>query len=308
MTEPNTNDTTVSTPDDFAAYEHWRDTGELPANESESEATDEESEAPESAPESDPETDQEQESDDEDGEEEKPAKKGGFQRRIDKLTRDKRELEERLSRIEGKLAEKPAAQPETKQTAVDATDPEPKIEDFDDYDKYARAVARWEVRQELAAEKAAKAKADAETAAVEQRKALASKWAENVKEFTKTAKDFNDVMEAASSLPVTPAMEQAILEEETGPAIAYHLAKHPKEVERIAQLSDIAAAREIGKLAAKLAKAPEPPKPKITNAPPPITPVSKTAKTAVSNIYDEKVANDFDAYEKAREAQLKKRK
>ncbi len=64
----------------------------------------------------------------------------------------------------------------------------------------------------------------------------------------------------------------ALMEEENGADIAYHLFSDKKEFARIAALPVISQIREIGKLSAKLASAP--PKAKQpSKAPAPITPV-----------------------------------
>ena len=59
-----------------------------------------------------------------------------------------------------------------------------------------------------------------------------------------------------------------MLEDEHGAELLYYLAKHPKELERIAQLSPASAVMAIGKLSVSLSPAsPENGKPKITGAP-----------------------------------------
>lgn len=77
------------------------------------------------------------------------------------------------------------------------------------------------------------------------------------------------------NLPITDAMAETIRASDIGPDLAYHLGQHPKEAERIARLSPLHQARELGKIEAKLAA--EPPQKKISSAPAPISPVTARA-------------------------------
>jgi hypothetical protein len=292
--EPLPQDTSASIPEDFSAFEAWRRTGELPKSEEAPEVTPEataEAEEPETAPDSEPEDDQEQ---DEEGERKPRAKgKGGFQRRIDRLTRELHERDQRLDEMQRRLAgEKPAAQPQST-TPAD----KPKLETFQTYEEYVEAVTDWKLESRIRREQAAVA----EWQQREQQRAATETWNERVAAAKKTLPDFDDVMEEGSDLPITPALQQTILESELGPQLAYHLAQNPQEVARLSKLSPIATAREIGRLEAKLS-ADSAPKPtaKTSKAPEPIKPVSRPAKTAVAKSLNE--VEDFAEYEKRRKA------
>ena len=80
-------------------------------------------------------------------------------------------------------------------------------------------------------------------------------------------------------LTVTDAMAQAIQAADNGPDIAYHLGSNPKEAERIARLSPLLQAREIGKIEANLDAAPPAIK-QTTRAPQPINPVASRGSNA----------------------------
>jgi hypothetical protein len=65
-------------------------------------------------------------------------------------------------------------------------------------------------------------------------------------------------------------MAEAIIESEKGAEVLYHLGSHPDEAKRIAMLSPLAAARELGRIEARLSM----PAPRTTTkAPPPVKPV-----------------------------------
>ena len=77
-------------------------------------------------------------------------------------------------------------------------------------------------------------------------------------------------------------MAQTIQASEIGPDVIYWLGSNPKEADRIARLSPLLQAREIGKIEARLGA--NPPAKKTTTAPAPIAPV--TARTASAPAYD----------------------
>jgi hypothetical protein len=93
--------------------------------------------------------------------------------------------------------------------------------------------------------------------------------------------DFDQVARNPT-LPVTNDMAQVIMSADNGPDILYHLGSHPAEARRIANLSPLLQAREIGRLETRLASTPPTPK-RTTSAPAPISPV--TTKTATTQ-YD----------------------
>ena len=109
-------------------------------------------------------------------------------------------------------------------------------------------------------------------------------------------------------VPITNVMAETIQNSEVGPDVAYYLGTNIKEAERIARLSPILQAKEIGKIEAKLAS--DPPVKKTTSAPPPISPV--TARSAGVSAYDTtdprstKTMTDSQWIEAERARQVKK--
>jgi hypothetical protein len=83
-------------------------------------------------------------------------------------------------------------------------------------------------------------------------------------------------------LPITDVMAQTIQAADNGPDIAYYLGTNPKEAGRIAQLTPILQAKEIGRLEAKVAS--EPATKRTSSAPAPISPV--TARGGHSSGFD----------------------
>ena len=83
-------------------------------------------------------------------------------------------------------------------------------------------------------------------------------------------------------LPITNVMAQTIQAADNGPDIAYYLGTNPKEADRIARLTPILHAKEIGRLEAKVAS--EPATKRTSSAPAPISPV--TARGGHSSGFD----------------------
>jgi hypothetical protein len=286
-------------------FDKWRETGELPEKPAEEDQSGA-GEQPGSGENSDAsQQDQDQE------EQRKP--KGGFQRRIDKLTREKHELESRLTALEGRLAEKPAERPaeraESKGDAGQNARPvKPDPAKFDSYaayedahDKYVEDLADWKTDQKLAQAREESRRQAAEAQARQRAAQTLEQWESRVAAARQAHPDFDEVLEDVE-IPITPALQQALVESEHGAELAYQLAKNPAEAQRIMKLSPLAQARELGKLEAKLTPEPQK-KPAATNAPPPLKPVAGGKSTVDLNDPD----LSFGDWEKARNAQLKGR-
>ena len=202
-------------------------------------------------------------------EEAKPKGKGGFQKRIDKLTQQVRTLQEQLA---SKETVKPAE--ETKPAVT--TQGKPRLEDFSTYEDYTEALTEWKMDLKLA-------KLQEDQAKQRQQKEAESKtltWNQRVESARSKYEDFDEVA-LDPDIPVSAAMAEVIQDSEAGPDLAYFLGQNPVEAARIATLSPIAAARELGKIEAKLTPAPDTkPKPAATPKPKPVTPLAgKTAPT-----------------------------
>lgn len=155
-----------------------------------------------------------------------------------------RTLEQRLATLEGRGTLTAEGKPAK---ADDDKEPDPSKFELGELDpKFIRALARWEVRQELAdASKNQQTKqltSKQEAAAAE----IAEKRAAFEEAGTERFDDFQEVVLDTVTLPKTdPAawplsatIGQLILESEFGPEVAYALASDPKEAKRVDKLSD----------------------------------------------------------------------
>jgi hypothetical protein len=216
-----------------------------------------------------------------------PKKKGGFKKRIDKLTGKltAKEQEVEYWKSEAMKQQKTAVQPTEKvvENKPDQSD-KPIADNFDTHEKYVDALTDWKLDQR---EKVKIAK-DRET---QTKTEFQKKSADHVKrqqEFVKEHTDFDELMEAVEDIPMTLVVQQVILDSENGPELMYELAKNREEYERICKLPAIAAARELGKFESRIAKASETvtPETKVSKASAPLKPVTGKAQVPQKGYYE----------------------
>jgi hypothetical protein len=146
----------------------------------------------------------------------------------------------------------------------------PSIENFDSTDAYAEALAVKKAEELIAARDRQTYQAEVVEAYNEREEKARDKY-----------DDFEDVV-YNPKLRITDVMAESIQSSDNGPDLAYWLGSNPKEAERIARLSPILQAKEIGKIEVRLAD--NPPVKKSTSAPTPISPV--TARSLGSPSHD----------------------
>jgi hypothetical protein len=216
-------------------------------------------------------------------------KQDGLNKRFSELTAQRRAAEERARVIEDQnrqlldLLSKGRTQSDAGN--VDKSEGQPQLEQFDSYEKYQGAIARWEAKQVYAAER----KAEQERIQKEQSEAKhrelvqtqhqrvlehQSKLNSISEEAEKKFPDFHEVA-FASDVQITPLMGEAILESDKPDELLYHLGKHKEEALRISKLSPSKQLLELGKLEVSLSKV-------KSAAPPPIDPL--TGKNASSDL------------------------
>ncbi len=216
--------------------------------------------------------------------EDKKAKRRSFTERINQITRRAYEAEER---------ERDAVRKYNALVQEIQTKPIQR-EAFRDDDAYTDAVTRQRVKLgvlEVQAEEAIQGKQGIGT---QQSQAVVEAWSAAIADVAETIPDWHAVV-SASKAPTTPVMDQAIMENENGPEIAYYLAKHPAEALRIFNLSPKAQEREIVRLESKATSIAPTTK---TSVSAPIKPIASTAK-AVAN-----PADDYRQWEAAQNKRL----
>lgn len=259
-----------------------------PVSESESEATEPtESETDEESEDLETKTEDEAEVD-------KPkSKKGGFQRRIDKLNKRNADIEKEKEYWRGEaLRVKPADTPVTLTPTQDQS-LRPKQTDFATHDEYIEALVDWKSDQKL---QAARQK-DRDEAVKTEFKTKITTHEARVQSFRDAHDDFDEALTNVAGIHITMAVQDSIIESDVGPQMMYALANDPKEFKRICSLPPLAAAREMGKLEAKFSKpvSKSSNETKTTKAPKPVTPVRTRGATTAKSIYDESLSQrDFE--------------
>ena len=165
---------------------------------------------------------------------------------------------ERRANARKKRREKAAAYDQIKSAAAGV---EPKEADFDDYNEYVAAKAVYTYRKADSEAKAEAAKAEAEAAAEADRSVVNEDWREEVERAKARLPDFEQV---AFSAPISDAVADLVMSSDMSTDVAYHLGENHAEARQLAQLVQVDAARELGRLEAKLSM--PGPQPKTTKA------------------------------------------
>jgi hypothetical protein len=162
-----------------------------------------------------------------------------------------------------------------------AMDVEPTETDFPDPLELSAARAIWKQdrrRAERFASEAEKEASEARKAADalnDREKVAARQYFEAQVEDAKTRYADYDAVARAPDVPVSAAMADLIVTSEQGPDVLYFLGQNRALAAQIAQMSQVEAARAIGRIEATL----QAPKPRTeTHAPPPIAPVRGAAR------------------------------
>jgi hypothetical protein len=213
---------------------------------------------------------------------EKPKDK--LEKRFSKVSRQRDEAKARADALEARLRELEAKANPQPIAQVANVDEKPRADQFNDAFEYAEALAEW------SAEKALKDReiAEQQKLAEQERNKVVENWNDKVKQAKKSINDFDDVV-SNSTVVVSDAIRDAILESEVGPQILYHLASDDDYANSVAKMPAIKALKEIGRLEAKF-EAEKEAKPKkeaktvaTSKAPAPISPL-KGGKSAGADV------------------------
>ena len=149
-----------------------------------------------------------------------------------------------IARLEGRLEalEKPGAPDAASEeagkaveAAKAAAEPEPLEESFDTDREYLKAVARWEVREEMRVQETARAEEKVNLTREEERNKVESNWADQQAKGRERYEDFDSVA-LSSEVPLSQAMVEQVARSEIGADLAYWLGRNLSEAARIATL------------------------------------------------------------------------
>lgn len=227
------------------------------------------------------------------------------QKKFNKLTEHRRSAERRLQDLEQQnrsllqILERDRSEPapQREQPAPSAEGKPKTLADFDyDEGKYqAHLFEQAEQRAVAAAEKRLKSQQDTDT-----RTRRKSAFSEREAAFAKDLIDYHEVTRDPT-LPITPVIAEAVEESEEGPALAYYLGKNRAVVEKIAQLSPLAAARELGRIEERLVserKAAKAAKALVSRAPPPTPKIEAASEPEVAKDPRQMSQSEFNKWRK----------
>lgn len=230
----------------------------------------------------------------------KPKKKGGFKKRIERFQRQLSEKDQEIASLRQQVSKtnQPQNVDEQKNESINKdTSGKPKASDFETHEDYVEALTDWKLEQR---EKINNEKKQKETV-LNQVDQARRDFSQKISEFSKTASDFQELIEDLGNVVVSPALEETLHTSDVGVQVLYELAKNPQEFSRVNGLSPLALAREIGRLESKILSQQSSSKEvKTTKAPPPLKTVSSNTKAAKSP--DDM---DFQEYKKWRASNKK---
>ena len=161
-------------------------------------------------------------------------------------------------------------------------------EDYDAaMDAYEDAVSEWQVAQAERRVEEKLSKRGQEQAQAQRLQEAQAAWQKQVEAITKDHPDFDEVV-YSDDFHCTPAMMEAIVQDDNGAKIAYHLATNPAEAEKIAAMTPVRQIAAIGRLSDKIVSAPP-----VSKAPPPIKPLGNQAPALPANPAEESEAEYF---------------
>lgn len=253
----------------------------------------------------------------------KPSKpKDGIGERISTYAERARAAEaraERLEKIVEQIIERVPQPQQTQPVQTTAPTPEPpaprpRRENFSDPDAYDAAVDEWsEARSQRMIDiklaerehvaKAEREKTERETqqqAAERQLTEIDRTYRERVASVAEKYPDYAEVVEAPD-LPFRGVIADAIRVSEHGPEIAYHLATHREELNKLAAMPPVQQALYLGRMEASLTA----PRAQAPSAPAPITPLRRGTNTAApTTLQDAMERGGIEEYAAMRQKQL----
>lgn len=177
---------------------------------------------------------------------------------------------------------------------------EPKETDFpNDYLAYERALRKFETRQAIRDENRRVEQRNADDVKAREARQRVSAYNDRVTKTRDRIPDFDKVIQSGAVDPSTGQPRQIrddvvdlVMESDKGPLLAYHLAKNPDKVAALNRMSPRDAAREIGRLEARIRG---PQTKKVTNAPAPRAPLRGGGGKSEKPLAEQSVEDYFAA-------------
>jgi hypothetical protein len=210
------------------------------------------------------------------------GKKGGFQRRIDELTREKYEALAKAEMLKELLLTKEHGKPPA---PSDTPLTEPNPDDYETTADYFRAIREYDRKQSERTFRALMAEAEETRRVRDEQAILAGEWAEREEATREKHPDYDDVSGAAVNIltqtagPGRETLARTLQRRELGTDLLYYLGQHPDELKTLVRMATDDVGPAIGRLEARLVtetKGAENSAPQ-TRLPKPPTPIRKPA-------------------------------
>lgn len=233
--------------------------------------------------EADTETETEDTSDDAEGDEEgsEDENEGNDDDKPKRRRTGSERLKRRIASLEAELRNRTSVPAAGDEAAISRAVEErigkpPKQEDYTDYLEYERAATAYELDKRQATREVRSEASQAHARQEEHFQDLVADHKDRLNALEKVLPGARKTIQSLNQ-EISPGVGTLILESEKSALIAFHLAKNPEKLAELNGMSERAAAREIGRLEARLSL----PKPKTsTSAPPPVTPPRGSAAPA----------------------------
>jgi len=213
-----------------------------------------------------------------------PVKKNHDQRRWERILSERAEFKAKVElyeRMQQQSQQKPAPGSER-----------PARENFGNDEDYVDALVQYKLEARLEP-------MQRELAAKQEQAKVEESWNAKIAQARTDYPDMDEVLSEAQSVPVSPAMAEAIKSSDLGGDLVYFLGKDPDLANKIARMSPIAAARELGRIESYIeyekAQKKAAPKPAVSKAPAPIKPPKSSNSAGVKSV-DEMSPSEYIAF------------
>lgn len=153
-------------------------------------------------------------------------------------------------------------------------DPEPNRDDFDDFQEFLRAQARWDVRREFKEQSKHQQQEAQKRQASEANAAAQRRWDESHESAIDKYDDYEEIFEVVGT-SIDDAQAFAIKDADDPAEVVYYFGKNPKEFAKFKGLSGNAAIKAVGRIEERLSIQRE----QRSKAPRPVKPVKGTGTT-----------------------------
>ena len=218
------------------------------------------------------------------------------EKRFRDLTRNLRDKDTQIAKLQGQI-EALMSRPGESQDSARAPQGRgrPSRDDFDDDVGYVKALVEWETEEARRETRSEMEQEYQRRSREESSQRIERDYADRVRTFRESHEDYDEVV-GDSDIVVSDELRDGILSSDMGPAITYHLAQHPDEVDRLNDLNSMALGLALGRLEARLednGRSPTPPQRRPRRQSKPIDPLRSGSTDADTTPTGKESYRDF---------------